>query len=75
MTTQDVLANLEALGTEQLCAQNTRHGYSGKQFVVKQGELRTIAKSIKLNTAFGLELWATEYLEARMVAILIMKPR
>lgn len=75
MTTQDVLTKLETLGTEQLRAQNVRHGFEGKQFGVKLGELRTIAKSIKLNTPFGLELWATGYLEARLVAILIMKPK
>jgi len=66
---------LEALGTEQLRAQNVRHGYVGEQYGVKLGELRTIAKSIKLNTAFGLELWQTECLEARLVAVLIMKPK
>lgn len=75
MTTQDVLTKLEALGTQQLRAQNIRHGFAGNQFGVKLGELRTIAKSIKQNTSFGLELWATEYLEARLVAILVMKPK
>lgn len=75
MTTQDVLTKLETLGTEQLRAQNVRHGFVGEQFGVKLGELRTIAKSIKLNTAFGLELWATGYLEARLIAILVMKPK
>ena len=75
MTSQDVLIKLETLGTEQLRAQNVRHGFVGEQFGVKLGELRTIAKSIKLNTAFGLELWATGYLEARLVAILVMKPK
>jgi 3-methyladenine DNA glycosylase AlkD len=75
MTISDVLTKLEALGTEQLRAQNVRHGYVGEQYGVKLGELRTIAKSIKLNTAFGLELWQTECLEARLVAVLIMKPK
>jgi 3-methyladenine DNA glycosylase AlkD len=75
MSISDVLTKLEALGTEQLRAQNVRHGYVGEQYGVKLGELRTIAKSIKLNTAFGLELWQTECLEARLVAVLIMKPK
>jgi 3-methyladenine DNA glycosylase AlkD len=75
MSISDVLMKLEALGTEQLRAQNVRHGYVGEQYGVKLGELRTIAKSIKLNTAFGLELWQTECLEARLVAVLIMKPK
>ncbi len=75
MTVHDVLTKLDAIGTEQLRAQNERHGYVGKQSGVKLGELRTIAKAIKLHTAFGLELWETGFLEARLVAVLIMKPK
>ena len=74
-TVTNVLSQLESLGSEQLRAQNVRHGYVGEQYGVKLGELRTIAKAIKLNTAFGLDLWATGFLEARLVAILIMKPK
>ena len=75
MTVHDVLTKLDALGTEQLRAQNVRHGYAGEQYGVKLGDLRMIAKAIKLNTAFGLELWETGFLEARLVAVLIMKPK
>ena len=75
MTVHDVLTKLDAIGTEQLRAQNVRHGYVGEQYGVKLGDLRTIAKAIKLNTAFGLELWETGFLEARLVAVLIMKPK
>ena len=75
MTISDVLSKLAVLGTEQMRKQNVRHGYVGEQYGVKLGELRVIAKAIKSNTAFGLELWATGYLEARLVAVLIMKPK
>jgi 3-methyladenine DNA glycosylase AlkD len=75
MTISDVLSKLAVLGTEQLRTQNVRHGYVGEQYGVKLGELRVIAKAIKSNTAFGLDLWATGYLEARLVAVLIMKPK
>ena len=75
MTVHDVLTKLDAIGTVQLRAQNVRHGYVGAQYGVKLGELRMIAKAIKLNTAFGLELWETGFLEARLVAVLIMKPK
>ena len=75
MTVHDVLTKLDAIGTEQLRAQNVRHGYVGEQVGVKLGDLRMIAKAIKLNTAFGLELWETGFLEARLVAVLIMKPK
>jgi 3-methyladenine DNA glycosylase AlkD len=64
MTVHDVLTKLDAIGTEQLRAQNVRHGYVGEQYGVKLGELRAIAKAIKLNTTFGLELWARCYVEA-----------
>jgi len=64
MTINDVRTKLEVLGTEQLRTQNVRHGYVGGQYGVKLGELRVIAKAIKLNTALGLELWATCYVEA-----------
>lgn len=75
MTVYDVLTKLDAIGTEQLRTQNVRHGYVGEQYGVKLGDLRMIAKAIKLNTAFGLELWETGFLEARLVAVLIMKPK
>ena len=75
MTVHDVLTKLDAIGSEQLRAQNVRHGYVGAQYGVKLGELRIIAKAIKLNTALGLELWETGFLEARLVAVLIMKPK
>jgi 3-methyladenine DNA glycosylase AlkD len=75
MTVAIVLTKLEVLGTEQHCAQNVRHGYIGEQYGVKLGEVRVIAKAIKLNTALGLELWETGFLEARLVAVLIMKPK
>lgn len=75
MTVHDVLTKLDAIGTEQLRTQNVRHGYVGAQVGAKLGDLRMIAKAIKLNTAFGLELWETGFLEARLVAVLIMKPK
>jgi 3-methyladenine DNA glycosylase AlkD len=75
MTVHDVLHKLECLGTEQLRTQNVRHGYMGEQYGVKLGELRVIAKAIKTNTAFGLELWETGFLEAQLVAVLVMKPK
>jgi 3-methyladenine DNA glycosylase AlkD len=74
-TVTNVLSQLEALGSEQLRAQNIRHGYVGEQYGVKLGDLRTIAKAIKLNTAFGLELWETNVLEARLIAVLVIKPK
>lgn len=75
MTVNDVLTKLESLGSDQLRAQNVRHGYVGEQYGVKLGELRTIAKAIKVNTALGLELWDTNVLEARLIAVLVIKPK
>lgn len=75
MTIEDLLTKLEALGTEPVRKHNVRHGYVGAQYGVKMGELRTIAKAIQRNTAKGLELWDTGFLEARLAAVLIMKPQ
>lgn len=74
MTVAIVLTKLEVLDTEQVRAQNVRHGHVDAQVGVKLGEIRTIAKAIRLTTAFGLDLWETGFLKARLVVILIMKP-
>ena len=75
MTTKDALARLEALGSEKMRAQNARHGVTGAQFGVKLGDIRALAKEIKANHPLALELWETENLDARLLAILLLKPK
>ncbi|HST36267.1 MAG TPA: DNA alkylation repair protein [Allosphingosinicella sp.] len=75
MTLQEALARLEALGSEKMRAQNVRHGVTGDQYGVKLGDLRKVAKEIGADHALALALWATGVLEARLLAILLIKPK
>lgn len=75
MTCKDVLARLSELGDAKLRAQNAKHGADENQFGVKMGDLRILAKEIKTNHGLGLELWETGYIEAQLLALLIVKPK
>ncbi|MBS7255715.1 DNA alkylation repair protein [Flavobacterium branchiicola] len=71
---KDILQQLEALGNEKVHAQNKKRGASDNQFGVKMGDIRTLAKKIKTNHELALELWDTENVDARFLAILIIEP-
>lgn len=75
MTRDEALSRLEALGSETLRAQNAKRGVTGAQFGVKMGDIRKLADEIKADHALALELWETENLEARLLAVLLMKPK
>jgi 3-methyladenine DNA glycosylase AlkD len=69
------MTRLEALGSEQMRAQNAKRGVTGAQFGVKMGDIRKLAKEARADHALALELWETENLEARLLAVLLMKPK
>ena len=75
MNVQETLAQLEALGNERMRAQNTRHGAGEDQFGVRLGEIRKLARTIKTNHELALTLWETENIDARLLSILLMKPK
>lgn len=82
MTVKDVLAKLESLGDEGRRTYNARVGPDGiagappdKQFGVKTGDIRALARKIKTNHELALQLWKTGHVDAQMLAILIMKPK
>lgn len=82
MTVKEVLAQLESLGDDARRKYNGKTGPDGvagapadKQFGVKTGDLRALAKKIKVNHELALELWKTGHMDAQMLAILIMKPK
>jgi 3-methyladenine DNA glycosylase AlkD len=80
MDTQEAMARLEALGSEQMRAQYAKTsaystGVTGPQYGVKLGDIRALAKEIKADHALALQLWETGYLEARLLAVLLMKPK
>lgn len=73
-TLTTTLARLEALGTEKMRAQNRKRGASDSQFGVKLGDIRKLAAEIKTDHDLGLALWETENIDARLLAILVVKP-
>lgn len=74
MTVADVLDQLEAKGSEKMREMHRRNGYSGLQFGVKMGDIRSVAKPLKTNPELSEQLWQTGNLDAQLVAILIAKP-
>ncbi|MCM4159244.1 DNA alkylation repair protein [Antarcticibacterium flavum] len=74
MTAKEVLGELEAMGDEKVYARNERNGAGKEQYGVKLGDIRKLAKRIKQDHELALELWKTKNLEARLLAIIVMKP-
>lgn len=68
----DVVAALEALEDPKARAVNEKYG---DDHGVNLTKLRAIAKALKTNQDLALELWATGYTPARLVALLICRPR
>ena len=75
MTLQDALKQLEALGNEKVRAQNKKNGADNNQFGVRLGDIRKLAKEIKINPELAAALWETENFDARLLAILLLKPQ
>lgn len=75
MTNTEILARLEALADEPRRAHNARNGAGDNQIGVKMGDIRKVAKASKASHAQALELWESGIIDARMVAILRMKPK
>ena len=75
MTLKEALARLKALGTEKMRAHNKKHGADDNQFGVLMGDIRKVAAEIKTDHELALSLWKSGNLDARLLAILIMKPK
>ena len=71
-TVSGVLAELAELEDPRVRAVNEKHGDSHGVNLTK---LRAVAKEIKSNPELALELWATGDTAARLVALLICKPK
>jgi 3-methyladenine DNA glycosylase AlkD len=74
MTLKEILAQLKSLGDEKVRAYNKKHGAGDNQFGVKLGDIRKLAAKIKTNHELALALWANGNLDARLLAILLIKP-
>jgi 3-methyladenine DNA glycosylase AlkD len=75
MTLKDALKELEALGNEKMRAIHVKNGAAQELFGVKMGDIRNIAKKIKLDHDLARELWKTENIDAQLLALLIIKPK
>ena len=75
MKLKEALAQLKALGNETVRARNARNGAGDNQYGVQVGDIRKLAKKIKANHELGLELWATENIDAMLLAILLIDPK
>ncbi|MEW2443145.1 DNA alkylation repair protein [Micromonospora marina] len=71
-TVADVTAELAALDDPRIRAVNERHG---DDHGVNLGRLRAIAKRLKTQQELARELWATGDSAARLLALLICRPK
>jgi len=72
---KDILAQLKSMGNAKVRTLNIRNGAGDKQFGVKLGDIRGVAKKIKPNHTLALALWETGNLEAQLVATLLIKAK
>ncbi|RNL54519.1 DNA alkylation repair protein [Pedobacter jejuensis] len=75
MNIQETLKTLESLSDEKVKKQHLKIGARDNLFGVKMGDIRNIAKNIKTDHALAIQLWETENIDARMLAILILNPK
>ena len=71
-TVDDVLAELASLQDPKARAINERHG---DDHGVNLTKLRAVAKKLKTNHDLALDLWSTDDTAARLVALLICRPK
>ncbi|MGY3127277.1 3-methyladenine DNA glycosylase AlkD [Agrococcus sp. UYP33] len=71
-TVPELLAELAALDDPRAREVNERHG---DDHGVNLGKLRAIAKRLKTQHELALELWATDETAARLLALLICRPK
>lgn len=75
MNVDEALKRLEALGNEKVLTQNRRQGGGDRQFGVQLGDIRKLAAEIKTDHELAIALWETGILDARLLAILLIKPK
>jgi 3-methyladenine DNA glycosylase AlkD len=75
MTLDQALAQLEALGDEDVRKRNRKAGAGDNQFGVKMGDIRKVAAKIKRDHQLAMGLWKTGNLDAQLLGILILKPK
>jgi 3-methyladenine DNA glycosylase AlkD len=71
----DIMKQLEALGTAQNRKIYKRHGSGDNVFGVSFKDLRGMGKKIKVNHELALELWDSGNADARILACMIADPK
>ncbi|MBP2217232.1 DNA alkylation repair protein [Arthrobacter sp. CAN_C5] len=71
-TRDEVLAELALLEDPKIKAVNERHG---DDHAVNLGKLRAVAKTLKTQHDLARDLWASDDTAARLVALLICRPK
>ncbi len=66
---------LETLGRDDVRARNVKLGAGDAQYGVRLGDVRMLAKRIGSDHELGLALWETGNLDARLLAVLVLKPK
>jgi 3-methyladenine DNA glycosylase AlkD len=74
MTLKQAVSTLESLGNEKMRAQNLKNGSGDKTFGVPMGDIRKVAAKIKTDHELALALWDTGNVDARLLAVLVLKP-
>ena len=72
LSVDQVLSELAALENPKVRAVNERHG---DDHGIKLSDVRAIAKRLKTQHEFALELWSTRDSGARLIAILNCRPK
>jgi len=75
MPLKETLKKLEALGDEKVRARNAKLGAGDNQFGVPLGEIRKLAEKLKTDRELAMALWATGNIDARLLAILLLRPK
>ncbi len=72
VTVAEVMAELSAMEDQKALEINTRHG---DDHAVNLGQLRALAKRLKIRQDLAVELWQTDDTAAKLLAILICRPK
>jgi 3-methyladenine DNA glycosylase AlkD len=74
MTKNEILKQLQSLGTAQNRKVYARHGVRGDAFGVSYANLGKLKKQIKVDQALAEELWSSGNHDARVLATMIADP-
>jgi 3-methyladenine DNA glycosylase AlkD len=75
MDLKSALSHLKSLRDEKVFTHNKKFGVGDNQFGARLGDIRKLAAKIKTDDQLATALWDTGNFDARLLAILILKPK